>query len=258
MKKTFYTIVVFSMLFAMTAPAYAQSDKAIELFEQATVAYSEKQYGEAATLYLRAYEHEKRAIFLYNAAKSLRSAESFDAAKKAAEQALDDSLHDYPLTETQKKSAGELLVEIETLQAEKKAKEEELRQAKLEALKAQAERDKTRFSQTGVVGLSILGISGGLFGGMAYFNNRSRQTLVALTPPHSSREEYDRLTGELMQHQRRGKILLYTGMGFAVLGTSVLAWDLMTLESPVEEGASPSSSLSIGIGPSSATVIWRF
>ena len=108
------------------------------------------------------------------------------------------------------------------------------------------------------MGLSILGISGGLFGGMAYFNNRSRQTLVALAPPHGSREDYDRLSGELEQHQRRGKLLLYTGMSFAVVGTSVLAWDLMTLESPDEEGDSPSSSLSLGVSPSSATLIWRF
>jgi len=46
MKKTFYILAVFSMLLAVPAPSYAQSDKAIELFEQATVAYSEKAYGE--------------------------------------------------------------------------------------------------------------------------------------------------------------------------------------------------------------------
>lgn len=253
----FFRLAIITLL-SFPAVAFAQSDRAIELFEQATVAYSEKAYGEAATLYLSAYEHEKRAIFLFNASKSLRSAESFDAAKKAAERSLDDSLHDHPLTEAQKKEVGELLVEIETLQARKKAEEEELRQARLKALEVQAERDKTRFSQTGVVGLSLLGISGGLFGGMAYFNNRSRQTLVALAPPHGSREEYDRLSGELEQHQRRGKLLLYTGMGFAVIGTSVLAWDLMTLESPDEEGEAPTSSLSLGVSPSSATLIWRF
>lgn len=69
-----FVLIFFCLTLLGSATAFAANDKAIEFYEQAQVAYGNKNYKEAADLLEKAFAQEPDLIYMYNRILALRAA----------------------------------------------------------------------------------------------------------------------------------------------------------------------------------------
>ncbi len=212
------------------AVAVAQEDDekqavrvAQKLFEEGATAYSEKRFSEALTLFRKAHTYVPAAAFLYNAARAAEKLGNLEQSLSLAKQAKTQKTQ--PLAAQLVKKNDALIESLEK---------------QIVAQKEAAERRKTmQWSWVGYsgVGVGVVGLS--LVGGATYLGTQASSDIKALEDVEA-REAHAQQREDILATQATAEVLLYSGVGLALVGGGIVAWDLLSPgESPLQVSTGP-------------------
>jgi hypothetical protein len=247
-KTTTVRSVLFALLFTVTtlgfAPnALAESDKkkAQTLFEKGAALYYDGAYAEALVQFKKGHATVPNALFLYNMTLcNLKLQRYREAMSNAVEARHMGGLPDKEATRNEARIAAISAIELSQEVAE--AAEEPMvadtapdttESPDLSVQKSDApKKGLTALGWSGVAGLVI---GGGLLGGAVATELALQKKWEEFTglSEGGDPERFEELRTEIERGQQRGKILLYSGTGVAVVGAALLIVDLAT--KPKEE-----------------------
>lgn len=221
-------------------------DRALEAQEKlktalsiAKNAYVKGQFDVALKHYQEAYNYQKAATYLVDAARSAQKMRRYEYALNLVDQALLETQN--PLDEAGKKQALTLKRQlIAQLDMEKKAKEE------AQWTTQRIDWKTYTGATTGVIGGALLGVALGVFG------PRVREGYDNMNV--HDREIYDQQAKEFNRTKSQGQFLFWTGVAFTAIGSGLVVWDVMT----VERVKKPSADALVIFGGNQASFVVRF
>ncbi|MEZ4461860.1 MAG: tetratricopeptide repeat protein [bacterium] len=200
-------------------------------FEKGAEWYTTGDYSKAIVEFLKGYNVVPNAMFLYNISLSYTKLGNFDEARTYAERARDEP-----------GMAPEVAIrnEARILSFDVRDKAVDVAEAKpVLAERRQLEdpedppEKSSSFGALGITGVAV-GVAGlGLIGGAAVVNAGVSDDLDALKAEANGgdRDRFSSLKSDVESGQSLGQILLFSGVGLAVAGVTLIAVDLMDDES---------------------------
>lgn len=217
-------------------------EKFSALKKSANDAFAKGNYNDAYRLWLKTYELESNAVFLFNAARAAEKLGMLERALTLIKQAL--AQESRPISGDARKQSKEFKREVEAkILAKQKAEEE------------------ARWTNQRVDWKTYAGIGTAAFGGalvvtsLAYFGQTARNQLDNANT--NNQAEVDRINQEVERLQGQGKAALFTGLGLSIVGVGLVLYDLSTVERVRrKEPAKAETKLILGVN--SAAIEVRF
>lgn len=211
-------------------PSQALAQTAQEHFDKGAEWYAGGEYSKAIVEFLKGYNLEPNAMFLYNISLSYAKLANFEEALNYAERARTESgMPD----EVQVRNDGRiaaLRTRFHTIDAAR-----HLGQVAAEPPQESPEPEsKSGFGALGISGV-VLSVAGlGLVGGAWVVNSDVETNLDALKAEANGgdRAEFDRLKTQVEDDQSLGQILLLSGLGLTAVGVTMVALDLSDDDEP--------------------------
>jgi tetratricopeptide (TPR) repeat protein len=182
-----------------------------KLFERAAQAYNEGEFGQAATLFQKAYAVQPEAAALYNAARAAQKMGNFEQALSLSKDAA--AAEDFPLPAPLEQKNAELQDELRAQIDEKKARE---------AAAAQKGLDVRGWSGVATAGVGVVGI----FVGTQVFGPRASDAADRARDAEYV-EEYQRHIDDQEAAQGAGWAFVYSGSALVLVGAGLVTWDLL-------------------------------
>jgi len=187
--------------------------RSVKLFKEGYDAYSNQNWTAALRLWREAHTFNPDARFLLNAAKAAKRAGNLEQGLGLVEKAMDEDREAFALGPDQVGEAKDLKKELQ-----KRIEERERERA----LAAEKGLHGKGWSGVGAVavGGGLIGLGLGLFGQNVDSAREEARAADTFSSYQENIETFERA-------QRNGRISLYTGIGVAAVGTSLIVWDLV-------------------------------
>lgn len=214
----------------MPAVAWAQAGEAQAHFEKGAEWYTAGEYSKAIVEFLKGYNLEPNAMFLYNVSLSYTKLGNYDEAMTYAERArAEQGMPDDVAVRNDARIAALSVQRSTTLAAS--------RATQVSVVEPEPVEPAPEAGGFGVLGISgvVVGVAGlGLVGGAYVINSGVSEDIEALEGEANGgdRQRFDQLKSDIEGDQTLGQILLFSGLGLAAAGVTMVALELTDDEQP--------------------------